>query len=278
MHYSYSSSYKIPSHIKVTGFLKVFPANRCSYSRYIILYHHINIEIPPHGASSPLHHILLGSLPLRMFDRNLLSLLPQRNENPKPSHHLDKCPRENDAILETLAPASSAVGGTGTKHRGGGREEPGVESEGGGERKADRGLGRLAWILRFGFWMGKARGEGGAQTLGSPVILGDFFGHGDRDQVGDAHEEEYYPQECYGCGLVVERTLVGLSFELLVYVCFACFVHRVSQVFGKEASHHSHRFTHDEDQRLLSNGDGIRQEEKRKGDVEEGERGYYRGS
>lgn len=72
-----------------------------------------------------------------MLNRNLLSLLSQRHKNPKPRHHFYKGPCEYDAVLEALAPTSGAVGGAGCEHRGGGGEEPGVEGEGCGERKAD---------------------------------------------------------------------------------------------------------------------------------------------
>lgn len=47
-----------------------------------------------------------------------------------------------------------------------------------------------------------------------------------------------------------------------------------SQIWGTRKTYQTHRFTQNEDQRLLSNGHRAGDEKECEGDVEEGERGY----
>lgn len=71
-------------------------------------------------------HILLRGSLLGHPHRPVLSLLPQRNENPEPGDHLHKCPCEKNPILQSLTPGTWRILFRSIQRRGIG-EEVGVE-------------------------------------------------------------------------------------------------------------------------------------------------------
>lgn len=65
------------------------------------------------------HHILIPRPPILHPPRQFQPLLPQRRKRPKPRNHLQKRPREDDAVLEPFAPAAGQVGALGVEGRAG---------------------------------------------------------------------------------------------------------------------------------------------------------------